>query len=147
METTLKFARARADLARHHFRPVKTALALARPFDRVETDNWAEDLNECLRASGLMSPKARKTMSAPRPSVTVTTCRATRLILALEAPSDAHAKFDPKSPKKANPEGRRAPVPAGAKGILNVPELIKTDDDNAFFATATFNQFIIQEAL
>jgi len=147
METTLKFARARADLARHHFRPVKTALALARPFDCVETDNWAEDLNECLRASGLMPPKARKTIGAARLSVTVTTCRETRLILALDVSPDAHAKFDPKSPKKANPEGRRAPVPAGAEGILNVPELIKTDDDNAFFATATFNQFIIQEAV
>jgi hypothetical protein len=94
-----------------------------------------------------MPPKARKTIGAARLSVRVTTCIATRMILALEVSSYAHAKFDPKSPKKANPEGRRAPVPAGAEGILNVPELIKTDDDNAFFATATFNQFIIQEAV
>jgi len=146
METTLKFARTRTDLARNHFRPVMTALELARPFDCVEIDDWAEDLNECLRATGLMPSRDRKTMSAHRLSVTVTTCIATRMILALEVSSDAHAKFDLKSPAEACPAGRRAVVPAGAGGILNVPELIKTDDDNAFFATAAFNQFINQEA-
>jgi hypothetical protein len=42
METTLKFAMARADLARNHFHPVMTALELARPFGRVEIDDCAE---------------------------------------------------------------------------------------------------------
>ena len=147
METTLKFARTRTDLARNHFRPFMTGLVLARPFGRVEIADWAEDLNECLRASGLMPPKARKTIGAARLSVTVTTCRETRLILALDVSPDAHAKFDPKSPDEASPDGSCTAVPAGAEGILNVPELIKTDDDNAFFATAIFNQFIIQEAV
>lgn len=145
METTLEFARTRSDLARNHFHPVMTALELARPFERVEIDDWAEDLNECLRASGLMSPKDWKAMSVPRLSVTVTTCRATRLILALDVSPDAHAKFDLKSPDEASPDGRCTAVPAGVGGIFNVPELIKTDDDNAFFATAAFNQFINQE--
>lgn len=145
METTLKFARTRTDLARNHFRPVMTALELARPFGRVEIDDWAEDLNECLRATGLMPPKAWKTMSAARLSVRVTTCIATRMILALEVSSNVHAKFDLKSPDEASPDGRCTAVPACAGGIPDVLELIKTDDDNAFFATAAFNQLINQE--
>ncbi len=146
METTLKFARTRTDLARNHFRPVMTALELARPFGRVEIDDWAEDLNECLRATGLMPPKDRRTMSAASLSVRVTTCIATRMILALEVSSDAHAKFEIKSPDEASPDVRCTAVPACAGGIPDVLELIKTDDDNAFFATAAFNQFINQEA-
>ena len=140
-------ARQGADVARSPFRLLVNPLDLTHPSEWVEFDDWAEAINACLAATGLIAPKARNAMSAARLSVTVTTCRETRMILALEAPSDDHAKFDPKSPDKANPEGRRAPVPAGAEGILNVPELIKTDDDNAFFATATFNQFFNQEAV
>ena len=84
-------------------------------------------------------------MSAASLPVRVTTCIATRMILALEVSSDVHAKFDLKSPDEASPDGRCAAVPAGVGGIFNVPELIKTDDDNAFFATAAFNQLINQE--
>jgi hypothetical protein len=84
-------------------------------------------------------------MSAASLSVRVTTCIATRMILALEVSSDAHAKFDFKSPDEASPDGRCTAVPACAGGIPDVLELIKTDDDNAFFATAAFNQLINQE--
>jgi len=146
MEKTLKFARTRTDLTRNQFRPVMTAPELARSFDRVEIDNWADDLNECLLAKGLMPPKARKTMSAARLSVTVTTCTATRMILALEVSSDAHAKFDSKSLGDASRDGRHEVASLGTGDIFNAPKLIKTDDDNAFSATAAFNQFIDQEA-
>lgn len=139
METALKFARSRTDLARNHFRPVMTALELACPSGRVEIDVWAEDLNECLLAMGLTTPKPRKTVTANRLSVTVTTCRATWMILAWDVSPDVHAKFDPKSLGAANPGGRA--------GIRNVPDRIASNHDNAFFATAAFTQFINQEAV
>jgi len=135
------------NVARIQIGSTTAALDPLRPSGTVEIDDWVEDVNACPVATGLMPPKARKTMSAARLSVTVTTCRATRMILELEVSSDAHAKFGPKSPDKANPEGQLAPVPAGAECIPSVPELNKSDERNAFFATATSNQFINQEAV